>query len=211
MNPYVTGTVIKSLREKNGLTQAGLAQLLCVSDKTVSKWETCKGYPDISLMEPLAAALHISVTELMAGETVCNQNRSANVLRAQFYVCPVCGNVICSMGELECHCHGIRLCPLHAEEPEEGHRAEISRVEDELFVSVPHEMTKRHYLSFLAAVSPDRIQLVKTYPEGNAEARFAMAGVRYICYYCNRDGLFCLNLTGRQDTHGARRDTIRRP
>ena len=40
MNHYITSSVIKTLREKQGLTQAQLAQQLCVSDKTVSKWET---------------------------------------------------------------------------------------------------------------------------------------------------------------------------
>ena len=57
MNPYVTGTVIKGLRERKGLTQAQLAARLQVSDKAVSKWETAKGYPDITLIEPLAQAL----------------------------------------------------------------------------------------------------------------------------------------------------------
>ncbi len=50
MNSYVTGTVIKQLREKQNLTQAMLADMICVSDKTVSKWETGKGLPDISLL-----------------------------------------------------------------------------------------------------------------------------------------------------------------
>jgi len=49
MNQYVTGAVIKELRERKHMTQAEFAQKLCVSDKTVSKWETAKGYPDISL------------------------------------------------------------------------------------------------------------------------------------------------------------------
>lgn len=50
MNQYVTGAVIKELREKNHMTQAELAVRLCVSDKTISKWETGKGYPDMSLL-----------------------------------------------------------------------------------------------------------------------------------------------------------------
>lgn len=57
MNQYVTGAVIKELREKCGLTQAELADKLNVSSKAISKWETAKGYPDISLLEPLASIL----------------------------------------------------------------------------------------------------------------------------------------------------------
>ena len=45
MNAYVTGSTIRRLREARGLTQAGLAKLLDVSDKAVSKWETAKGFP----------------------------------------------------------------------------------------------------------------------------------------------------------------------
>ena len=109
MNQYVTGAVIKELREKNHMTQAEIAEQLCVSDKTISKWETGKGYPDISLLEPLAKELNVSITELIAGNTVSNSNVSANMLRSKFYVCPVCGNVIHSMGEAVIHCHGKAL------------------------------------------------------------------------------------------------------
>ena len=60
MNQYVTGAVIKRLREKQKLTQVELAEMLNVSDKTVSKWENGRGYPDITLLEPIAKALNIS-------------------------------------------------------------------------------------------------------------------------------------------------------
>lgn len=68
MNTYVTAEIIKQLREKKGLTQSGLAKIIGVSDKAVSKWETGKGLPDISLIEPLSAALSVSVAELLSGE-----------------------------------------------------------------------------------------------------------------------------------------------
>lgn len=190
MNQYVTGAAIKELREKNKLTQAELARKLCVSDKAVSKWETAKGYPDITLLEPIAEIFHVSVTELISGNAVSNVNVSANVLHAKFYVCPICGNIIHSMGEAVISCHGIQLSPLEAEECDQWHEITVERAEDEYFVSVRHEMTKQHYISFLAAVSEDRITLVKTYPEGNAEARFKISGVKKIFGYCNRDGLF---------------------
>ena len=190
MNQYVTGTVIKQLREKNKMTQLQLAEKLGVSDKTVSKWETAKGYPDITLLEPIAEAFRISVTELISGNTIHNENISANMLRSKFYVCPVCGNVIHSMGEAAIHCHGIQLTPLEAEPADENHMAVIERIEDEYYVRIDHSMTKEHYISFVAAASSDDIQIVKLYPEGSAEARFKIRGVRRILFYCNRDGLF---------------------
>ncbi len=192
MDQYVTGEAIRLLREKAGCTQAQLAQKLCVSDKTVSKWETGKGYPDISLLEPLAKALNVSVTELLSGNLITNNNVSANMLRSKFYVCPVCGNIIHSVGEAVVQCNGVTLVPEEPSKPDEKHVIKVERVDDEYYVSVDHEMTKQHYISFIAAVSDDGIQLKKIYPESSAEARFRIDGVRKFYCYCNRDGLYGL-------------------
>ena len=200
MNQYVTGTMIRELREKKHLTQAELAEKLFVSDKTVSKWENGKGYPDVSLLESIAGVFDISVAELLAGKAVSNVNISANMLRSKFYVCPVCGNAIHSMGEAAITCHGVLLTPAQAEETDEQHMIFIESVEDEYFVRIEHGMTKQHYISFIAALSPDGIQIVKLYPEGNAEARVKMRGVRKILFYCNRDGLFSIDVL--RSVHG---------
>ena len=85
MNTYVTGSTVKQLREKRNMTQAELAEKIGVSSKTISKWETAKGLPDISLLQPLSQALGISVIELMNGEHIINKNVSANMLRSKFY------------------------------------------------------------------------------------------------------------------------------
>ena len=190
MNSYVTGTTIRQLREARQLTQAELAEKIGVSSKTVSKWETSKGLPDISLLQPLAQALGISVIELMNGQPVVNRNVSANLLRCKFYVCPLCGNVIHSTGNALVSCCGITLPSLEAEDADGDHAITVENVEDEQFITVSHPMTKQHFISFLAFVTSDRIQLVKLYPEGNAETRLQMRGMGYLYYYCNRHGLF---------------------
>lgn len=190
MNTYVTGSTIRQLREKCGLTQGSLAEIIGVSSKTVSKWETAKGLPDIQLLQPLAQALGISVIELMSGEHITNQNISANMLRCKFYVCPLCGNIIHATGNAVVSCCGITLPPLEAEEADEEHAVTIEPVEDEHFITVHHPMTKQHYISFAAFVTSDRIQLVKLYPEGNAETRMQLRGRGYLYYYCNRHGLY---------------------
>lgn len=192
MDRYVTGETVRTLREKLGLTQAGLAEKLCVSDKTVSKWETGKGYPDITLLEPLAGALRVTVAELLSGEVISNGNVAANMLRAKFYVCPVCGNILVSTGEALVQCHGLRLAPLEAEPADEAHALRLEPVEDEYYAYAEHPMTKQHYISFIAAVTPERTELVKLYPEGAAEARFKVRGVKKLYWYCNRDGLFSM-------------------
>ena len=199
MNQYITGAVIKELREKNKMTQSQLADKLGVSDKTISKWETGKGYPDITLLEPIAEAFSVSVAELISGNTVYNSNVSANVLKSDFYICPICGNVIYSMGEAVIHCHGVLMTAAQPEETDENHKILIEKIEDEYYVRIEHPMTKKHYISFIAALSSDRIQMVKLYPEGNAQARFKINGVKRILFYCNRDGLFCLNPVKRNN------------
>ena len=206
MNQYVTGIVIKQLREKKGYTQAALAERLGVSDKAISKWETGKGYPDISLLEPLANVFEVSITELISGNEVSNVNVSANMLRSKFYVCPVCGNTIHSMGEAVITCHGVQLTPSQAEETDENHMIFIERVEDEYYVRIDHEMTKQHYISFIAGLSSDGIQMIKLYPEGNAEARLKINGVKKVFFYCNRDGLFSLNVVKGIDDRKATYD-----
>ena len=190
MDHYVTGAVIRSLREKMGMTQAELAGKLCVSDKAVSKWENGRGFPDVSLLEPLGQALHISVAELLCGQAVVNGNRAANMLKSRFYVCPVCGNAIFARGEAVISCCGIQLPALDAEEADEAHGISAERVEDEIFVSVDHPMDKDHYLSFIAYVTPDRCETAALYPEGAAEARFFRRGSGRVYVYCNRHGLF---------------------
>ncbi|MCR5024863.1 MAG: helix-turn-helix domain-containing protein [Lachnospiraceae bacterium] len=194
MNQYVTGAVIRKMREQKKMTQLQLAEMLGVTDKTISKWETGKGYPDITLLEPIADAFHISVTELISGNRIKNENVSANMMRSKFYICPICGNAIHSMGEAVIQCHGVQLLPAEAESPDEDHMIFIERVEDEYYVRIDHEMTKNHYISFIAASSSDRMQMVKLYPEGNAEARFKISGVKKIYFYCNRDGLFSMDV-----------------
>ena len=190
MNNYVTGTTIRHLREDRGMTQAELGEKIGVSSKTVSKWETAKGLPDITLLQPLAQALGISVIELMNGEPIINRNVSANLLRGKFYVCPLCGNIIHCTGSTVVSCCGISLPPLEAEAPDEDHGITIENVEDEHFITVRHPMTKEHFISFLAFVTCDRIQLVKLYPEGNAETRLQLRGKGHLYWYCNRHGLF---------------------
>lgn len=190
MNTYVTGTTIKQLREKRNMTQTELAEKIGVSSKTISKWETAKGLPDISLLQPLAQALGISVIELMNGEQICNKNVSANMLRSKFYVCPICGNAIHALGDALVSCCGITLPALEAEEAEDDHGVTIEEVEDEHFLTIHHPMTKGHFISFAAFVTSDRIQMVKLYPEGNAQTRLQLRGMGYLYYYCNRHGLF---------------------
>ncbi len=198
---YVTGSAIKRLREQKHLTQKDLADLLAVSDKTVSKWETGRGLPDIAIIKELATALGISVAELLTGDVTQNANRSGNMLKSKFYVCPLCGNVIHTMGEGSYSCCGIQLPPLEVEnadciendEVKSPHSMSVEIIDNDYYVTMNHPMTKEHYISFMAFITGDRIQLVKLYPEQSCEATFQRRGLGTFYAYCNRHGLCKLN------------------
>lgn len=194
MNNYITGKIIKELREKEELTQLELADIIGVSDKAISKWETGKGLPDITLIEPLSKALKVSIIELMNGEYIINQNKSSNMLKSKFSVCPICGNIIYTMGENINSCCGINLPILEAESENEKHIINCKIIENEYYISIEHDMTKEHYISFIAYITNDRCEIVKLYPEQNAEARFLKRGKGVIYVYCNKDGLIKKNI-----------------
>ncbi len=194
MDSYVTGAMIKRLREQRKLTQEQLADKMNISSKTVSKWETGRGYPDISMIEALAENLGVSITELFAGENISNTNRSFNMLRTKFYVCPICGNVIYSAGEAVISCCGIVLQALEAEPGDEDHPVKIEKCEDDYYISIPHEMSKTHYISFIAACKDNGCEIVKLYPEGEASSRFRISRTRCLYYYCNKHGLYTVRI-----------------
>ena len=194
MNTYVTSTTIKQLREQRNLTQSELADLIGVSSKTISKWETAKGLPDVSLLQPLAQALNISLIELMNGEHITNKNISANMLRCKFHVCPVCGNIIHSMGEAVIHCHGVQLTPAQAEETDENHKIFIEKVEDDYYIQIEHEMTKTHYISFVAYCGDSSAMIFKQYPEWNLQATLPLFRMGKLVWYCNKCGLLYQNI-----------------
>lgn len=187
---YITANAIKELREKKGLTQRQLAEQIGVSDKAVSKWETGRGLPDVSLLVDLSAALGISVAELLTGQYAENQNRSANMKRTNFYLCPICGNLIQATGKGAFTCCGVNLPPLEPETPDEGHAIQMTDSDGDLFVTLAHPMEKTHFITFLACVTSDRVDFLKLYPEGAAQGRFPRRGHGFLLACCNRHGLF---------------------
>lgn len=194
MDAITMGKNIRKLREAKSLTQSGLAELVNVSDKAVSRWETGKGFPDFTLIPQLSEVLGISVAELMSGETIKNRNISGNVKRAKFYVCPNCGNILFSMGECGITCCGMTLPPLEAEETDAEHMIQLEQMEDELYVSSEHPMRKEHFLSFIAWVTDSSIDMRKLYPEGSAQCRFPFRREGILYVYCNHHGLMRVNL-----------------
>lgn len=187
---YVTGKIIKELREKKKLTQKELAEEINVSDKTVSKWETGKGLPDVSIIEELAKALGTSITELLTGELKENENQSGNIKKMHFYVCPICGNIVTAVGQGAFSCCGVTLLGQEPEKCDEEHLICVENIDNEYHVTINHPMDKKHYVSFIAYVTSESFEVVKLYPEQEISVRFRKKGHGMLYAYCNRHGMF---------------------
>ena len=187
---YITGKTIKELREKQKLTQKELAEKINVSDKTVSKWETGKGLPDVAIMEELAKALGTSITELLTGDLRENENPSGNMKKVHFFVCPICGNIITSVGMGAFSCCGVTLMESEPETCDENHLLQVETVDNEYHVTMKHPMDKKHYVSFVAYVTSGTYEVVKLYPEQDISVRFKKKGHGLLYAYCNRHGMF---------------------
>ena len=194
MDKQKTGAMIRALRKEKGYTQQQLAELLNVSTKTISKWETAAGYPDISMITKLAQVLNTTSEQLLQGDLPKDFQNGENMKRVQFYQCDICGNLLSSTGNATVSCCGHKLVPLKVQPMDEFHMMHIEELDDDSFIAFVHNMTKTHYIRFIAWVSYDRLTLVRMYPEQNAELHINLPrrGEIYVC--CSRDGLFRMKL-----------------
>lgn len=187
---YVTGKAIKELREKRKITQKELAEKINVSDKAVSKWETGRGLPDIAILDDLSRTLGTSITELLTGDLRENENQAGNMRKTHFYVCPICGNIITSVGQGTFSCCGVTMPEQEAEKCDDDHMINIETVDDEYHITINHPMNKSHYVSFIAYVTCDNSELVKLYPEQDISVRLRKKGHGILYAYCNRHGMY---------------------
>ncbi len=189
MNFEKTGELIRTLRKEKGLTQKQLADALHLSDRTVSKWERGLGFPDVSLLPELSARLDVNLEKMLLGDLNPREADGGNMKKIKFYVCPNCGNVITSTTEAEICCCGRKLSPLKPAPSDSAHLLKVQTVENDFYLTSPHEMSKQHYLRFIAYVCCDRVLLVRLYPEQSGKVRFPrMYGGKLFC--CSRDGLW---------------------
>ncbi len=200
MNSRKIGELILALRKEKNLTQRELADILKLSDRTISKWERGVGCPDVSLLGELSRVLGVSVEKLLSGELKAQDTDRGNMKRIKFYQCPSCGNILFSTGEAEVSCCGRTLAALRvaasqdeAASVQQSHTIHIEDVEDEYYITLNHEMSKTHYISFIAGVWYDRVTLVRLYPEQSASARLPKRYCTKIFACCNEHGLFDLS------------------
>ena len=172
------------------MTQLQLAEKLHISDKTVSKWERGMGSPEVSLIAQLSSVFDVDLQDLLSGELNRNQAASGNIRRMKFYVCPDCGNLVMALVGTSVFCCGRKLkemVPAKAAAPEGLH---VEIIENDYFITADHEMSKEHYISFVAFLASDTLVFKKQYPQWNLQARIPMLSHGRLMWYCSRHGLF---------------------
>lgn len=184
------GRLILGLRKEKGLTQKQLADAMNISDKTISKWERGFGCPDVSLLHELSEILKVNIEKILLGDLEPNNTDGGNMKRIRFYVCPTCGNIMTSTGEAELSCCGRKLSALITKPSDESHKLTIEAVENDYYITFSHEMTKEHYLNFIAYVTYDRVLFIKLYPEQSGEVRFPKQYGGTLYFSCNQHGLY---------------------
>jgi len=184
------GKLILSLRKEKAMTQKDIADAIGISDKTVSKWERGLGCPDVSLLGDLSKILGVNIEKILLGDLEPNEVEGGNMKKIKFYVCPQCGNVMNSTAEAEISCCGRNVVPLNAKYENEDHEIEVREIENDYYITIQHEMTKSHFISFIAYVTYDRVLFVKLYPEQNAELRIPKMSGGRLYIYCNQHGLW---------------------
>ena len=190
MDNEKVGQLIRELRKERYMTQAQLAEQLHVSDKTVSKWETGKGGPELSLLTEISKIFEIDLQNLLSGELNQNQLRSINLRKVKLYICPNCGNVVTATSEAAVSCCGRKLKEATPTKASQDEKLMVELVENDFFVTSQHEMTKEHYISFVALLTADAIIMRKQYPEWDLSVRIPRIAHGRLLWYCSRHGLF---------------------
>ncbi|MDD6483298.1 MAG: SAM-dependent methyltransferase [Clostridiales bacterium] len=185
-----SGRLLCELRKAKGMTQKQVADKLNICAKTVSKWETGRGFPDVSAVAELAKVLDVSADAILSGSLIRNMEEIGNMKKTKFYVCPQCGSIMQGVGECRALCCSKQLDPLKAVPADEEHSVTVNEVENDLYITFEHEMTKEHFIGFVAYVTFDRALMVRLYPEQDCAVRFPKMYGGRLYYYCSKHGLF---------------------
>lgn len=169
MNAEKTGSLIRSLRIKKGLTQKELAHMICITDKAVCKWEKGRGCPNITLISQLSKVLEVDIQSILQGYLDKNKKIGENMNHLKFYKCPTCGNLVTSIKSVELSCCGNKLSPVSAQtrsDPE--YQPVIQEFDGQYSIKFNHPMTKSDYISQVIVVRYDQIMTVNLYAESEA-------------------------------------------
>ncbi|WP_203335012.1 helix-turn-helix domain-containing protein [Planococcus beigongshangi] len=189
MDNMKTGELIFRLRKEKGLTQKQLADMLKLSDRTVSKWERGHGCPDVSLLPRLAEVLGVQIENLLDGDLPLSSFIGGNMKKSTYFVCPTCHNLALATGEITLSCCGRKLEPLEAKKAADEEKLSVEEMDGQWFISSEHPMTKEHYVSFIALATGDQVQLIKQFPEWSLQTRLPKRKHATLFWYDTKTGL----------------------
>lgn len=183
------GNIIKKLRLEKNYTQKQLADMMNISDKTISKWERGLGCPDLSLVSELSEILEVDIKKLLDGDLIQNSFVGGNMKNSKYYVCPTCGNISLCTGNAEISCCGRVLKELELKKAKNEEKLLVEEIENEWFISSNHPMAKEDYISFIAFATGDKVQIIKQYPEWNLQVRIPKKGRGKLIWFSTKEGL----------------------
>jgi len=198
MDQIRTGQLIKQFRTELGMTQKQLAERINVSDKAVSKWERGNGCPDVSFLSALADIFGIDVNVLLSGEIDKNESEKGDMKKLKFYVCKDCGNIITAASETAVTCCGNKLSAPEPKKADEKDQLKIEDIGGEWYITSDHQMTKEHYISFVAYVSDSSVMMFRQYPEWSININLPMYRSGKLVWYCNKCGLLYQDIRPRR-------------
>ncbi len=184
------GDLVRKLRKEKHMTQLQLAKMLNISDKAVSKWERGFGCPEVSLIAELSRIFEVDIQNLLSGDLNRNEVMGGNMRKMKFYVCPDCGNLITSMADTSITCCGRKLKATEPTKASEEEKLSVQIIDNHYSISSDHEMTKEHYITFIALITSDTLVLKKQYPEWDLQVRIPMLAHGRLFWYCKQHGLF---------------------
>lgn len=190
MDTQKTGELIAALRHSRQITQKQLADMLHISDRTISKWERGLGLPDVSLLASLADIFNINVEALLTGEIIANNPTGGNMKNTKYYICPTCAALTVSAGNAQITCCGQKLAPLSAQKATPDDQLSVETIDDGLYITANHPMTKEHYISFVALVGSQQLQIIRQYPEWDLQVHLPRRAHGTLLWYCTQHGLF---------------------
>lgn len=190
MDNSKVGKLIFHLRKEKGLTQKQLADSMNISDRTISKWERGYGCPDVTLLPSLSSVLGVNIENILEGELSPNDFVGGNMKKSNYFVCPLCHNIVLATGDIAISCCGRKVEQLEAKKATDEEKLSITEIDSEWYISSDHPMTKDHYISFLAFATGDSVQIMKQYPEWSLQTRIPKHKHGKLLWFDTQFGLY---------------------
>lgn len=190
MDNVKTGRLIRRLRKEKGYTQLQLAEMMNISDKTISKWERGQGGPELSLLSDLSEIFSVDMEKLLTGELNTNKTIAGNMKKINFYICPECGNILTSLADATISCCGKKLKAAVLKKADTGEKLSVEITDNHYYITGSHPMTKDHYISFVVFLTSDSVIIRKLYPQWDLQTRIPYFAHGRLVWYCTEHGLF---------------------